>query len=179
MEARTPDVITVAVTRVDGGLTVLRVVTTNYVPDGKGGRIVHQTFDPTPEYIDSLIAKHNWQGPLSPVSWRIVPNDIVDEVTNRYFRNAWKDDGGTKPGVDMPKAQAIHMAHIRAARDKALEALDTNYMIALEKNEKIEQTEIANEKQVLRDIPATFDLTVAKTPEELYALWPAQLQRRV
>jgi hypothetical protein len=107
----------------------------------------------------------------------MVPNTIVDEGTNHYFRNAWKDDGGDKPGVDMTKAQAIHMAHIRAARDAELERLDTSYMIALEQNSTPEKTRIAAEKQALRDIPTTFDLTVAKTPEELYDLWPTEVPR--
>jgi hypothetical protein len=175
MEARTPDVITVAVSRVDGGLTILRVVTTEYVPDGKGGRVANWTIDPTPAYVEKIIAKHGWLGPLAPVSWRMVPNSIVDENTDNYFRNAWKDDGGDKPGIDMPKAQAIHMAHIRVARDRALEALDTSYMIALEQNNTPEKSKIATEKQALRDLPSTFDLTVAKTPEELRALWPLGL----
>ena len=179
MEARTPDVITVAVTRVDGGLTILRVITTEYAPDGQGGRVANWTIDPTPEYVEKIIAKHNWQGPFASVSWRIVPNNIVDESTDWYFRGAWKDDGSNKPGVDMAKAQAIHRNHIRGERDKALEALDTSYMIALEQNNTPEKTRIADEKQALRDLPATFDLAVAKTPSELYDLWPTQLPARV
>lgn len=37
--------------------------------------------------------------------------------------------------------------------------------------------DVTTEKQKLRDLPQTLDLTVAQTPEDLKALWPADLPR--
>jgi hypothetical protein len=164
-----PDVITVAVSRVDGGLTVLRVIVTEY---SQG--VPRWTIDPTPEYIDAIIAKHNWQDGLAPVSWRVVPNDFVDESTDRYFRNAWKD-GGDKPGVDMPKAREIHRDKLRVMRLRPLEALDTAYMRADEVGDQQEKRRIATQKQALRDVTADPRIDAAATPEELKAVIPDAL----
>src|SRR5687767_14403952 len=129
-DPRQPDVVTVAVSRVDGGLTVMRVVTTEYVPDGEGGRVANWTIDPTPDYIDSIIAKHNWQGPQAPTSWRLVDNDFLNDETDDTFRDAWKDDGGDKPGHDMAKAREIHKEKLRDLRAPLLEELDVEYQKA-------------------------------------------------
>jgi len=91
-----------------------------------------------------------------------------DLPKDRYFRGAWTDD---KPGeqidVDLEKAQVIQMAHIRAKRNKKLQDLDI---------ETMKGKDVQVEKQKLRDIPAIFDLSKAKTPEELKALWPKELE---
>lgn len=99
-----------------------------------------------------------------------VPDDAVtitkdDLPQDRYFRNAWivSDE---KIDIDMDKAREIHMEKIRIARDEALEVLDI---------ETLKGIDVQAEKQVLRDIPQTFDLSKAQTPEELKALWPEEL----
>lgn len=173
--SRTPDVITVAVSRVDGGLTILRVVTTEYRPtteaekaDGKGNRVANWTIEPTPEYIDKIIAKHNWKGtPHECVSWRVVPNDVVDESTDRTFRNAWKDNGLSKPEVDMPKAREIHRERLRKLRAPILEDLDVDYIKADENGNAEHKQMIARRKQDLRDITQHASIDSATTPEEL------------
>jgi hypothetical protein len=87
----------------------------------------------------------------------ITDNELPQD---RLFRDAWKDEGGIK--IDMPKARAIHMARIRDKRNKRLEELDKRKYGA----------EYDAERQALRDLPQTFDLTQATTPDELKALWP-------
>ena len=79
----------------------------------------------------------------------------------------------------MPKARLLHMAHIRTARDKALLALDLPFMRAVETGNLLEQQRIGAEKQVLRDIPQTFDLSIHPTPEALKAAWPLSLPARI
>lgn len=96
--------------------------------------------------------------------------------SDRTFRNAWvKGQGPNKVDVDMPKAREIHMTKIRKARDKKLADMDVQYMRADEAGNASEKAAIAQQKQALRDIPTTFDLSVATTPDELKALWPAEL----
>lgn len=77
--------------------------------------------------------------------------------------------------VDMPTARAIHMGRIRQARDEKLAALDTETIKALGANDDVRVAEVEAEKQTLRDIPQTFDLTGARTAVELAALWPRGL----
>lgn len=74
--------------------------------------------------------------------------------------------------VNMAKARAIHLAEIRRVRDAELAALDIPFMRAIEAGDRDAQAMIAQQKQTLRDIPQTFDLTTVRTPEQLKALWP-------
>ena len=81
--------------------------------------------------------------------------------------------------VNMTKARAIHLAEIRRVRNLELAAKDIPWMKAVEAGDTSAQTTIATEKQVLRDIPATFDLTTdVDTPEKLKAKWPTELPDR-
>ena len=76
--------------------------------------------------------------------------------------------------VNMTKARDIHMSKIRAVRNKQLASLDVPFMRAVETGDASELARIASEKQVLRDIPQTLDLTT-DTPEELKAIWPIEI----
>jgi hypothetical protein len=77
--------------------------------------------------------------------------------------------------VNMSKARGIHMDTIRAARNGELARKDIEYMKALEADDG-SAAAIAIEKQKLRDIPQTFDLTT-DTPEELKEKWPEGLPK--
>ena len=75
--------------------------------------------------------------------------------------------------VNMEKARGIQMDKIRLVRNAELTKKDIEFMKALEADDG-SSTAIAAEKQVLRDIPQTFDLTT-DTPEELKNKWPDSL----
>jgi len=93
------------------------------------------------------------------------------------FRNAWT--WNDRVVVDLTKARVIHMNTIRTARNKELVKLDVSWMQAVEAGDTSTQSTIATEKQVLRDIPATFDITTGvTTPELLKAKWPTELPAR-
>jgi len=96
---------------------------------------------------------------------------------DRRFRNAWTRGAGNIE-VDMPKARTIHMDRIRVERDKALAQNDTDFAIAQKGRNVADENRIIAEAQVLKDIPQTFDLSGATTPEALDALWPAELPAR-
>lgn len=121
--------------------------------------------------VSIIIPSPDWEGTIEELAVKDVPDDIdyqiVDETdipSDRTFRNAWKEGQG-KPEVDMPKAREIHMGRIRIDRDKKLTELDKrNY-----------GSEFDAERQTLRDIPQSFDLEIATTPDELKALWPGEL----
>lgn len=104
------------------------------------------------------------------VSYREIDDGEIPP--DRTFRDAWKADFS----VDMDKARALHMGRIRRHRDRLLAKTDLEAQNALLSGEPGRIESIARRKHVLRDIPQTFDLTVAKTPEELKALWPAELK---
>lgn len=101
--------------------------------------------------------------------------DILSIPNDRTFRGAWELTGDVV-SVNMPKARVIHMDRIRILRNKKLKDLDVDYIMALETSDQANMSEIAALKKILRDIPQAFDLSVAKTPEELKTLMPEELK---
>ena len=80
--------------------------------------------------------------------------------------------------VNMTKARVIHMDKIRVIRNRELAAKDISFMRAVEDGNADAQTTIKTEKQNLRDIPQTFDITTGvDTPEQLKAKWPDGLPK--
>ena len=128
------------------------------------------------EAIDKHCAINKKGIPINPrpVSVRQVTH--ADIPQDRTFRNAWRDTGTTIKH-DMDHAREIHMARVRRVRDRTIEKLDVPFMQAIEKGDAGKCAAISVEKQSLRDIPATLDLTKAVTPEALAVLWPEGLPR--
>jgi hypothetical protein len=91
---------------------------------------------------------------------------------------AWEMDTDGRPKIDMPKARVVHRDHIREVRNVELEKLDVPYMRAVEAADTDEQTNISNQKQILRDLPQTFDLDGYTTPATLKDAWPDELEYR-
>jgi len=105
-----------------------------------------------------------------------IPADHVCESDCELF-NAW--EWTDKVTVNMPKARGVHMDVIRVVRNAELVKKDLTSLQAIESGNTDAQTAIATEKQTLRDIPQTFDLTTDNnTPEELKARWPSELPVR-
>lgn len=147
----------------------LRIVYTR--PDGGVSVVV-----PAP----SFVAKFRTEADaIAAIRAKDVPPDATDVTErttddlpkDRLFRNAWRM-AVNKPAVDLPAARQIHMDRIRQVRDAELAKLDVAFMRAVERGDRQEQSAIAADKQRLRDLPQTFDLTVAQTPDDLAALWP-------
>jgi hypothetical protein len=92
---------------------------------------------------------------------------------------AWEMDVDGLPKVNMPKARGVQMNHIRRARNTKLKVLDLEQVIAAGAGDEPARERIETQKQTLRDIPQTFDLTTSPdTPEELKAQWPTELSPR-
>lgn len=185
MSLRQPDVVTVAVTRADGGVTVLRIIENSYRLNDKGERFLWRHVDVTADYVDYQISRYvkdgHWVGPLAPVGWRFVPNDYLDDTSDLTFRDAWIDaplggPGWGKPGTDMVKAREIHRTRLRQMRAPLLEALDTDYMRADEAGDQQEKKRIALRKQALRDVTADPAIEAAVSPEALKAVIPGALR---
>jgi hypothetical protein len=99
-------------------------------------------------------------------------------VENDYFFDAWEWDGSAV-AVNMTKARAIHLTEIRRVRDEELVKLDVPWMKAVEAGDTSTQATIKGQKETLRDLPATFDITTdVDTPEKLKAKWPSELPAR-
>jgi len=124
----------------------------------------------TADFLARIIAEHIPAG----TTYEVVDTRIYSFPSDRSFRNAWKQ-GSSQVDVDMPKARGIQMDKIRVVRNKELAKKDIEFMKALEADDG-SSTTIATEKQALRDIPQTFDLTT-DTTEELKEKWPEGLPK--
>src|SRR5690606_22204464 len=103
---------------------------------------------------------------------------ILDESEvpeDRYFRDAWThlED---KINVDMDKCREIHKDKLREIRRPILEALDLEYMKALEEGDEMKKEGVVIRKQLLRDVTIAPEIINAKTPEELKAFMPSILE---
>jgi len=89
----------------------------------------------------------------------------------RTFREGWEANADTGViSVNMDAAKDIWRDKIRKARLPELEKLDTAFMKALEAGSST--TQIAADKQALRDAPSHADIDAATTPDELIAVQP-------
>jgi hypothetical protein len=77
--------------------------------------------------------------------------------------------------VNMDKAREIKKDMVRAERAPKLEALDVEFMRAVEAGDTEAQATIATKKQALRDATDDPVIVNATTPEELKAAMPAAL----
>lgn len=77
--------------------------------------------------------------------------------------------------VNMTKAVEIKKDMIRQERKPKLEALDVEFMRAVEAGDADKQAEIAAKKQALRDATSDPAITAATTPDELKAVTPSAL----
>ena len=87
--------------------------------------------------------------------------------TDRTFRGAWQFNGDAVE-IDMTNALAIHKDNLRAERAPRLDALDVEYMKALEAGTGADA--VAAQKATLRNITDDARLAAAATPDELKAL---------
>ena len=100
-----------------------------------------------------------------------------DWPIDHTFVDAWEPADG-QVIVNMGKARRVYLDRdIRPVRNAELAAKDITFMRAVEAGDTDAQAAIATEKQALRDIPQTFNLT-ARTPSQLKSLWPPELPPR-
>lgn len=169
-----PDVVTVAITRTDGGMTIKRIPVRVYEPvhddagNVVGRKVVHEV-DPTPAFIEAELAKRPWM--FKGATWEIVPNDYVEETTDRTYRNAWKHTKGRgKPDHDIPKAREIQRVYLRHARLAEFCRLDIEYAIVDEAGDQQAKKEIGAIRQKFRDVTEDPRIEAAQTIEELKVL---------
>jgi len=101
-----------------------------------------------------------------------IAGDVRDAASlempvSRVFRDAWAFEGEAVV-VDMPVAKEIHKVVLRAERKPLLEALDVEFMKALETGG--DAAAVTAKKEVLRNVTSDLRIVAAETPEALEAL---------
>ena len=109
----------------------------------------------------------------------VLSNALDEGVTvpsDRNFRDSWVLNGNRKVITeDLATAKTLFKEKIREVRKPLLEALDVDYMKALEAGNSSAQTTAKNKKQALRDAPAASDITNASNITELKAAWDTSI----
>lgn len=125
------------------------------------------------------------KGESEPVGATVVHTPEVkvcidtDIPVDRHFREAWELDLTPSEDVvtvNMEKAREIHMNYLRNLRRDKFPSIDAAYNTALDKNDMPEVAKLSQLRKTLRDIPQTFDLSSARTPDELKLLIPDELK---
>jgi hypothetical protein len=104
-----------------------------------------------------------------PVAANYITADISELPEDRYFRDAWRLVDGQLV-VDIEAAKDVQRDHWRRLRKPKLDALDLDFMRALEAGESL--VAIAAAKTALRDVTET---ELSGTLEEIKANIPAIL----
>jgi hypothetical protein len=144
---------------------------------------------PAPKWLSKMLAEGNTEAEafeilkvksIASADERATAKIAEDESAfppNRKFRDAWAQND-TQVVEDMDKARLIHMNRIREVRNSELAKEDINFQKAIETDDPSAKTAVVTKKQILRDIPQTFDLSGANTGDELDAMWPSELPAR-
>ena len=136
-------------------------------PDG-GVSVVVPAPDFVAEFKTEADALAVIQSGVQASATNVAVCDAADIPADRMFRNAWRRSIAGPPmiSIDMPAARAIHALRINeAVRAKAGDLINREAM----------GEDVTTEKIALRDINVQQQINVAKTPEELAVIWPAQL----
>lgn len=94
-------------------------------------------------------------------------HDIYDGYLSAYDYNE-----ETGANVNIEKAKQIHLNKFREARTPKLQALDVQYMKALEVEDSLKASQIAIAKQELRDVTK---IPLPDTLPEIKETWPSIL----
>lgn len=99
-------------------------------------------------------------------------DDIPEDM---YFREAWmyRDE---KIIIDLDKAREVHRNVLRVLRNPKLQALDIEFMKAVEQFDEEEQALIRVKKEELRNMTQDPGILNAQTPEELKLFMPECLK---
>jgi len=142
------------------------------VMEGTTGQAGVAVMYPTGELpIEELIRRHvNTSRPYQVMGADELPNVDGD------FYDAWvlapceDEEAGYKVVVDVERAREVHRKNLRMERKPLLEALDVQFMRAVERVDTAAQQEIAAKKQALRDLPDHAEIAAAATTARLRAL---------
>lgn len=102
---------------------------------------------------------------------RVVPRDVkycfVETLPeDKTFRDAWYLDNRSIR-INLDKARDIWRSILRTRRAPKLQALDVEFMLALEKGDDARVAEVKKQKNRLRDLPADPRIDSARTVSEL------------
>ena len=136
------------------------------------------------EHLERLLGPMTDEEYKAHVIERSIPKNAINMVEvedsfklpDREFRNAWKQDGKAVD-FDLVKAKNIQLSKIRAAREPKLEALDQEFMLALEKGDST--AAIVAKKQALRDITEPLKALDVKNIEDVKKAFPEALKEKV
>jgi hypothetical protein len=158
----------IAVTRADGGVSILNIIT-HFIrqPMAEDVPVIDLEDGAVPERIVREELEKAFR-PGEVVSWRQIR---AEDIPSAHYRDAWIDTGSAITH-DMGKARAMLLADLRTSRIEQLDALDRDWMRATGRGQAAEAARVESERQRLRDLPATLNeqIEAATTVDQLRAI---------
>ncbi len=96
-------------------------------------------------------------------------------IKNITFYGAIKLDIDGEAYMDMAAARIIWMDNLRTLRNIKLKELDIPSLRALEDNDHSALADVKSKKNILRNMPQSYDLSLADTWQDLLNMWPEYL----
>jgi hypothetical protein len=142
--------------------------------EGEVGRLIYPGRD-TPETEDEFLNRMAATAVPEGTPYRFEDGATVIAWNEKY--REFRRDGCCKSDlkVDMKKAPDIWRNKMRRHRAPVMLALDREYQRADEDSDAQRKGDVVRRKKTLRDCPADPRIDAAKTPDELMALWPEEL----
>jgi len=162
---RPPEVAYIALQFADDTVGIMQFVRVEYAPDGT---IRRQAVADAPA-IEREIARASFDASKRPIQgWQPIAPETIP--ASREYRDAWIWLGGAIRH-DLPKAGAIALARVRAARTQAFADLDAQWMRATGRQDTTTADVVEAQRQVLRDQPQQLAAALAAvtTIDELTA----------
>ncbi len=127
------------------------------------------------ELTDDAYKAHIWDCSIPKDAINALEIDDDYQLPDREFRDAWMQSG-KEVAHDLEKARVIQLDKIRVARKAKLDALDVQFMQALEYKDIGAQNIIATEKQKLRDITGQLKAMELVSIEDVKGAFPNELK---
>jgi hypothetical protein len=106
----------------------------------------------------------------------IEPNLPTEEYLKMYYMQYLRwNQSNTDIEIDVDKVQIAFLEELRKERSKKLEELDILAIRAISKNLIEVAQEIDADKQILRDLPLTFNFKFIDTLKKFWSLKPPEL----
>lgn len=130
----------------------------------------------TEKNIFTLMEKEMCKRDL-PANTDYFTTDLSNVPDKDHLRMAWGHNG-KEIIVDMEKAKPLHMAKIRDARDKKLQELDYEYMIAERNKDNNKVNSLSVKRNKLLNVPQDCEsqLSSISDADSLRSLWHVELE---
>jgi hypothetical protein len=139
--------------------------------------IVVQGNNNYPSIVTPVVSSIDEIAQILQQTYKIVDRTLIP--ADMIYNSAWIYDDSMENGInyDISKVREVHINLWRKARKPLLDALDVQFMRAVENMDTDTILDIKTKKQTLRDVTLT-DMSSLTTLDQITMVWPSCLGDR-